>query len=90
LWSDPAACRVYHICKAGLDVEITDPFASGEATEKPVVWGHQVPGATAPARNLFDVSQALSWVATGRNSSEEKVEWQSSVAGLIERLALIV
>jgi hypothetical protein len=88
-WNKKAACRVYHICTTGCDVEIIDPFAPGEATEKPVKPSRQVPGASVPAGNLFDVSQALSWVATGRNSAEEKVEWQSSIPGLIECLGVI-
>jgi len=87
-WNKKAACRVYHICHSGFDVELTDPFAPGDATDKPVKQIRQVPGATVPARNLYDVSQALSWVATSRNSTEEKVEWQSAIPGLIKRLSV--
>jgi hypothetical protein len=88
-WNKKAACRVYHICKSGFDVEITDPFAPGDASQKPVTQAGKVPGASGPAQNLYDVSQALSWIATGRNSAEEKVEWQAAIPGLIERLRVI-
>jgi hypothetical protein len=88
-WNKKAACRVYHICTSGSDVDIIDPFAPGEATDKPVRQVEPVPGSPVPAKNLYDVSQALSWVASRRNSSEEKVEWQSAIPGLIERLGVI-
>ena len=86
-WNKKAACRVFHICETGYDVEISEPFAPGAATEKPVVKGQDVPGAPKKAVNLYDVSQALSWVATERNNPEEKVEWQSAIPGLIQKLA---
>lgn len=85
-WGKKAACRVYHVCASGHDVEITDPFASGEATDKPVKQLAAVPGATSPARSLFDVSQALSWVAGRRSDPEERVERQSSIPDLINAL----
>lgn len=88
-WGKKASCRVYHICQSGKDVEITDPFAKGEVVEKPVKIVQAVPGATAPALNLYDVSQALSWVASNRTNSDERVEWQSQIPDLIERLAVI-
>jgi hypothetical protein len=45
-----------------------------------------VPGAVIPARNIYDVSQALSWVATRRNNPEQRVEWQTQIADLIQKL----
>lgn len=86
-WGKKAACRVYHICTAGYDVDLDDPFAPGEATEKPVKRLDDVPGAKAPVSTLFDASQALSWVATRRNNPEERLDWQRSVPELIARLA---
>ena len=86
-WNKKAACRVFHICESGEDVKISEPFARGVATEKPVERVGQVPGASKKAANLYDVAQALSWVATGRNSPEEKVEWQSAIPSLIDHLA---
>lgn len=88
-WNKKAACRVYHICTSGFEVELADPFAAGDATEKLVRQTRQIPGAVAPAKNLYDVSQALSWIATGRKSTEEKVEWQTKIPGLIERLKVM-
>jgi hypothetical protein len=86
-WGKKAACRVYHICTSGHDVELADQFAGGEPTEKPVVQTRRVPGAPASAKNLFDVSQALSWVATQRNNTEERLDWQTAIPELIRALA---
>lgn len=89
-WGKKAACRVFHICKLGHDVELDDAFAAGEATEKPVTQAAKVPGSPAPAVNLFDVSQAMSWVATGRNNPDERLEWQTGIPKLVGRLAEMV
>jgi hypothetical protein len=85
-WGKKAACRTLHICRSGADVQITDPFAGGKASEKPVKSINAVPGAPKPARNLYDVCQALSWLATTRNTAEERLEWQASIPKLIENL----
>lgn len=88
-WGKKAACRAYHICLTGHDVEIVDPFAKGEATEKPVQLTDLVPGAASPAQTLYDVSQALSWLATNRNNTEERVDWQAAIPGMIASLRKI-
>jgi len=85
-WGKRAACRVFHICKSGFDVKITDPFAAGSATEKPVERIQDVPGAQNPSKNLFHVSQALSWVATSRRNPEERLSWQEAIPRLINAL----
>jgi hypothetical protein len=85
-WGKKAACRAYHICLTGHDVEIVDPFAKGEATEKPVMLAAEVPGAAKPAQTLYDVSQALSWLATNRNNTEERVDWQAAIPNMIASL----
>lgn len=85
-WGKKAACRVFHICTSGFDVEIADPFAGGDPSDKPTKRIRRVPGAPENARNLYDVSQALSWIASGRNNAEERLEWQSSIPDLIHGL----
>ena len=86
-WGKKAACRVFHICEFGHDVEFADPFARGEAKEKPVIKKQKVPGAPDKAETLYDVSQARSWLATDRNNAEERMEWQSNIPTLVESLA---
>jgi hypothetical protein len=85
-WGKKAACRTFHICTTGHDVEIIDPFAKGDATEKPVKQLAIVPGAAIPSRTLYDVSQSLSWVATRRNNPDERLEWQSAIPTLLGSL----
>lgn len=87
-WGKKAGCRVFHICESGKDVKLTDPFASGEATEKPVEYTQPVPGASALASNLYDVSQALSFVATGRTNPEQRLAWQSEISRLVLELGV--
>lgn len=86
-WGKKAACRVYHICRRGTDVEYIDPFAPGKPSEKPVREIMSVLGAPIPSHNLFHVSQALSWVATRHANNEERVEWQAQIPVLIDALA---
>ena len=69
------------------DAKQTDPFEGGLASEKSVQLLAPVPGAATPARNLYDVSQALSWVATRRNDAERRSEWQEEIGVLIGRFA---
>ena len=60
--------------------------AVAETWYQPVVRTVDVPGAARPAKTLYDVSQALSWVATGRSNTEERVNWQEAIPKLIGSL----
>jgi hypothetical protein len=86
-WGKKAACRTFHICDHGHDVEFSDPFATGEATEKPVRNVERVAGAPEKATNLYDVAQALSWIATNRTNADRRLEWQSQIPNLLDDLA---
>jgi hypothetical protein len=85
-WGKKAAARVFHICKVGMDIEIDDPFAPGKATEKPVRYLNPVPGSSEPAATKYDVSQALSFVATHRRNAEKRVAHQADIPHLLEIL----
>jgi len=85
-WGKEAACRTLHICRSGADVEMLDPFAGGKPSEKQIKLLSAVPGAAKPAKNLYDVCQALSWIATQRNSADERLEWQGHIPELVENL----
>jgi hypothetical protein len=89
-WGKNAACRVFHICRGGFDVEIADRFVGGRASQKAVKQIAAVPGAAIPARNLYDASQALSWVASNRNNSEERLDWQVTVPSLVSQLSALL
>jgi Domain of unknown function (DUF932) len=85
-WGKKAAARVFHICDAGKDIEIDDQFAPGSATEKPIRYLDRVSGCPERARTKYDVSQAMSFVATRRNNSEERVVWQQAIPNLLKHL----
>ncbi len=87
-WGKKAACRVFHVCTSGYDVELTDPFSQGDATDKPVQKTQKVPGAPELAHTFYDVSQALSWVASNRKNAEERLDWQTKIPDLVESLAV--
>jgi hypothetical protein len=82
-----AACRVFNICASGHDVELVDPFASGPASAKPVKQTQRVPGSPLRSDNLFDVAQALSWVASRRKNPDERIAWQRQIPTLLSELA---
>jgi len=85
-WGKKAACRTFHICVEGTDVEFADPFDSAKPSEvrtKPVI---AVPGAGAPVTSLFGVSQALTWLASQRNNMEERFAWQVQLPILLQDL----
>jgi hypothetical protein len=85
-WGKKAACRTLHIGRTGADVELLDPFEGGKPTEKSVRPLRAVPGAPKSAKNLYDVCQALSWIATQRNSADERLDWQGHIPAFIENL----
>ncbi|WP_419861197.1 DUF932 domain-containing protein [Candidatus Palauibacter sp.] len=84
-WRTKAAARVFHICDSGHDVEI-ERFTGDPATRIPVRRLVRVPGSPGRARTRYDVSQALSYVATRRRDIEERLEWQEAIPGLLEKL----
>jgi hypothetical protein len=85
-WGKLAACRAYHICLSGRDVEYKNPFEAALPTEKGVIELDRVPGSSNGAKNIYDVSQALSWLATNRNNAEEKTDWQMQIPELLSEL----
>ena len=82
-WGVKAAARIYHICNAGRDIDFPEPFASGKATEKPIRYIGPVPGSPAHAQTKYDVSQALSFVASGRRDPDERIAWQTAIPKLL-------
>ena len=79
-WNKKAAARVFYICTKGRDVEIAHPFS------KPFKYLPRVPGSPECAESIYDVSQALSFVATRRRDVEERVKWQEDIRALLEAL----
>jgi hypothetical protein len=82
-WGKKAAFRVFHICMSGHDAKYANPFESESPSQKAAIQLDAVPGSPPKAKNLYDVGQALSWVATNRNNAEEKTQWQTEIPKLI-------
>ena len=86
LWGKKAAARVFHICWSGHDVKIDD-FVRGAASEKPVRSRTPVPGSPIPASTKYDVSQALSFVATRRTDADDRLGRQAHIPALLGHLS---
>ena len=84
-WGPHAAARVWNIINEGLDeVEQT---RSVKPHELPITNTDLVPGACAPVKNLFHISQALSWIAGTRRTIPERLEYIKVIPRLMEPLS---
>ena len=81
-WGPKASARVHHICKQGRDVTIVSPYT------EPKKILDRVPGSPERAETVYDVSQALSFVATVRRDAEQRVKWQEDIPRLLDRLSV--
>jgi hypothetical protein len=61
-------------------------FIQGAASTFDLLHEVPVPGVDAPVRNLFGVSQILSWIAGQRAEISEDFEWRGQVHHLIAKL----
>ena len=84
-WGPHAAARTWKIIREGLDgeVEQTRDLKPHQLPVKPTT---SVPGASAPADNLYHVSQALSWIAGTRKSMQDRLEYVKAIPKLMEPL----
>jgi len=89
-WGKQAAFRVFHICLSGHDAKYGDKFESEKPSRKSKIGLGQVEGSPSRAETLYDVAQALSWLATKRNSAEERTKRQIQIPALLDSLADLV
>jgi hypothetical protein len=85
-WGKLAAFRVFHICCTGRDAEYLDPFEPELPSKKTVRLLDPVPGAPERALSLYDVSQALSWVASHRRNADERSQMLSAIRDRLRQL----
>ena len=85
-WGLKGAIRVLAISQTGWDAEPKGDLKNKRPSEVGIERTNEVPGINPPVENLFDVSQALTWVAGQRTDLQEGLEWRSQVPGLIEDL----
>jgi hypothetical protein len=85
-WGIEVASRICHIVRTGYDGPVERPPEKISPHLRIVKSEMEVPGAARPAKNLFDVAQALSWVASRRESIEDQTDWVRTIPVLISQL----
>ena len=85
-WGPKAAARAFHIALEGCDAEILGNLGRAVPSQVPVKAGRRVPGAIAPAKDAFAVSQALSWLAKERSDVGEQTDWKRQIQVLINAI----
>lgn len=86
-WGPVAACRTIHIAATGRDAEVVQIRRSCFPSQYQTKSLGPVPGAAAPAANLYDVSQILTWLAHGRPDMSERQAWMAKVPDLLDALS---
>jgi hypothetical protein len=85
-WNVSSAARVLNICRTGEDGELESKNQRLLASERVFSRTNRVPGARFPVSNVFDVAQAMSWIASRRKHPEERIEWQLEIPHLLDDL----
>ena len=85
-WRFKAAARAYHIARTGFDVQIAGSYKGASPRTIAVKQTREVPGCRGQARNAFDVSQVLAWLAGDRRDIQEQLEWRQQIPGLMQSL----
>ena len=86
-WGFKAAARAFHIARTGRDAEVAGPYARRSPTCIDVEPAAPVPRAPPESGTLFDISQALAWLAKERRDVQEQVAWREQIPALIASLA---
>jgi len=85
-WDRVSAARVWHICESGRDAKFVPPFRGEVPTDQPVRFEGFVPGSAFPARTLYDIAQAMSWVATRHRGLDESEMRQREIGHIISSM----
>ena len=85
-WGPHAAARVWQVISCGQDGEVQQSKEKRPPHLLEVKATTRVPGAPAPAENLFHASQALSWIAGTRRSIQERIQYVTQIPALMEPL----
>ena len=85
-WGFKAAARTWLICNRGVDGDPGESYAKYNPSTMPMKDARPVPGAPEQAGTIFDVAQALAWIAKERNEIEERIAWRAGIPGLLAKL----
>lgn len=88
-WDVYAAARAYYIAKTGYDGKFIN---SGQ--KKHVKFNEltlkkrttEVPGSFSPARNAYDISQVLSWIASRQGTVNSQLKMMAEIPDLMRAL----
>lgn len=81
-WNPLAACRVWAIASTGRDARFVPPFEKVPPSRRIIETLKPVPGSPECVRTIYDVVQAMSWVASRRSDLDEVEQWQRQIGGL--------
>jgi hypothetical protein len=85
-WNPLAACRVWIISSTGRDARFLPPFEKVSPSNRIVELLSPVPGSPGRAGTIYDVVQAMSWVASRRTDVDEVEQRQRQIGELAESL----
>lgn len=85
-WGSHAAARTYHIANTGWDGKIENPFQKALPHEREISNTVEVPGACAPVKTAFHVSQILSWLAREQKTVQGQFEKMMQIGDLMYKL----
>jgi hypothetical protein len=85
-WNPLAACRVWTISTTGRDARFLPPFEKVSPSNRIVELLKPVPGSPGRAGTIYDVVQAMSWVASRRTDVDEAEQRQRQIGELAESL----
>jgi hypothetical protein len=85
-WGRGAAARLWHICESGRDARTIPPYKTQLATDQNVRFTGTVPGAPQRAKTIFDVSQALSWIASHEKPFDTSASQQAEIGHILRLL----
>jgi len=85
-WGVHAAARACNIARTGWDGNVEDQFV--KPTPPPharrIKPRREVPGAGAPVKNVYHLSQVLSWLARERQTVQDQWEYMWQIPGLLK------
>lgn len=83
-WGVHLAARCCHIARTGYDGIVGRAKTKTPASQYVVSSDREVPGAYAPVKNLFHLSQVLTWLASDRDTVEDSDAKTSDIPKLLK------
>ncbi len=84
-WGKMKAARVHSICRSGHDGD-PERFVQKPASEMDIGAKKRVPGAPHEAKSIYDLAQALSWVAGTIENVEDRRRHIADIPKLVETI----